>query len=132
MGRSKQTVNETGITELKVSRLVQKWFRRLMLSDLWTITVKINHAAEDCAEEDHDKEAFVVISDGYDHADMVINAFNVPSGGLELAVAHEMVHLALRELAMLAEASAGKKLSAIVEAATERATERISRALVRT
>lgn len=119
------------VTEKQVNRLVQKWFRRLMLSDLWTITIKIHNAAEDCDEDDRDKEAFVVISDGYDHAEMTINAFMVPDGGLELAVAHEITHLALRELEMLAEASAGKKMAAVVEAAVERATERISRALLK-
>jgi len=118
-------------TEKQVNRLVQKWFRRLMLSDLWTITVKIHNTVDDCDEEDRDKEAFVVISDGYDHAALTINAFAISEGGLELAVAHEITHLALRELEMLAEASAGKKMAAVVEAAVERATERISRALVK-
>lgn len=119
------------ITETQVNRYVQKWFRRLMLSDLWTITIKIHNNVEDeTNEEDRENEAYVKITDGYDHAELVINAFRIPAGGLELAIAHEVTHLALRELEMLAEAGAGKKMAAVVEAATERATERISRALV--
>lgn len=118
------------ITEPQVSRLVQKWFRRLMLSDLWTINIKINHEVEQEDEENRGDEAHVTITDGYDHADMVLNAFRIPDGGLELAVAHELVHLALRELEMLATAGAGKKMESVVTAAVERATERISRALV--
>jgi len=119
------------VTEKQVNRLIQKWFRRLMLSDLWTISIKIHNEVEDePSEENRENEAYVTITDGYDHAELVINAFRIPEKGLELAVAHEITHLALRELEMLAEAGAGKKMAAVVEAAVERATERISRALV--
>lgn len=117
------------ITEAAVNRLVQKWFRRLLLSDLWVITVKIHRDADECPEEHRDDEAYITITDGYDQAALTINAFRVPEGGLELAVAHEMSHLVLRELEMLAEAGAGKRMAAVVEAAVERATERFSRAM---
>lgn len=120
------------VTEARVKSLVEKWFRRLMLSDLWTLTIKIHHAVEDEPDESaRENEAYVTITDGYDHVSLVLNAFRIPDGGLELAIAHEMTHLALREIEMLAEAGAGKKMEKVVAAAVERATERFSRALVK-
>jgi hypothetical protein len=94
--------------------------------------IRIHHAVEDEADEDHrGDEAYVEIVDGYDHVQLTINAFRIPEGGLELTVAHEITHLALRELEQLASAGAGKRMGHFVDAAVERATERISRALVK-
>lgn len=119
------------VTEARVKSLVEKWFRRLMLSDLWTLTIKIHHAVEDEPDEEHrGDEAYVEITDGYDHVTLTLNAFRIPEGGLELTICHEILHLALRELEQLASAGAGKKMAPIVDAAVERATERISRAFV--
>lgn len=120
------------VTELAVKRYIDKWFNRLLLSELWDITIKINHAVEEETDEDHrGDEAYLDIVDGYDHVRFTINAFRIPDGGLELTVAHEMTHLALRELEMLASAGAGKRMEKFVDAAVERATERISRAMVK-
>lgn len=118
-------------TEIQVKRYVDKWFNRLLLSGLWTIAIKIHHTVEEEADEEHrGDEAYVEITDGYDHVTLTLNAFRIPDDGLELAVAHEMTHLALRELEMLAEAGAGKKMQKVIDAAVERATERLSRAMV--
>jgi hypothetical protein len=120
------------ITEARVKQLIDKWFNRLLLSGLWDISIKIHHTVEEEADEDHrGDEAYVEITDGYDHVRLTLNAFRIPDGGLELTIAHEMTHLALRELEQLASAGAGKKMAPIVDAAVERATERISRALVK-
>lgn len=119
------------IAEQQVKRYIDKWFNRLLLSGLWDITIKINHTVEEETDEDHrGDEAYVEITDGYDHVRLTLNAFRIPDGGLELTIAHEMTHLALRELEMLATAGAGKRMERVVDAAVERATERISRALV--
>lgn len=119
-------------TEQNVRRLIDKYFNRLLLSGLWDISIKIHHTVEEEADEDHrGDEAYVEITDGYDHVRLTLNAFRIPDGGLELTIAHEMTHLALRELEQLASAGAGKKMAPIVDAAVERATERISRALVK-
>ncbi len=119
------------ITEVQVKRLLDKWSNRLLLSGLWDIAIKIHNTVEEETDEEHrGDEAYVEITDGYDHVTLTLNAFRIPDGGLELTIAHEMTHLALRELEQLAAAGAGKKMSAFVDAAVERATERISRALV--
>jgi hypothetical protein len=119
------------IDEKTVKRLIDKWFNRLLLSGLWDITIAIHNTVEEEADEDHrGDEAYVEITDGYDHVKLTLNAFRIPDGGLELTIAHEMTHLALRELEQLATAGAGKKLSRFVDAAVERATERLSRAMV--
>lgn len=120
------------VTEQAVKRLVDKWFNRLLLSGLWDIAIKIHHTVEEETDEDHrGDEAYVEITDGYDHVRLTLNAFRIPDGGLELAICHEILHLALRELEQLASVGAGKKMAPIVDAAVERATERISRALVK-
>ncbi len=116
------------VTAANVRRLIRKWHALLGLEPQWQFEVRIHATESDCPEDMRDAEAAISANDGYFHAVLVINSFNVDN--LELAIVHELTHIVLWELSEIALAAYGDKFEGRARAAFEAATERISRALV--
>ncbi len=116
------------VTTANVRKLVKKWSARLGLEPQWKFDIRVNATESECPEDMRDAEAAISCNDGYFHAVLVVNAFNVED--LDLAVCHEICHITLWPLSEIALAAYGERFEGRARAAFEAATERISRALV--
>jgi hypothetical protein len=99
----------------------------------WHVVVNVNHKASDESDAAHfDSEAHVEFSDGYDEATITVNLFNLSDeAALEEACAHEVMHIAARELDRLAHYAVPRRLRKHVEQAVDRCVTRVSRALAK-
>ncbi len=117
------------VSRREVQRLITKWRRILGIGNQWRVDLKINKAPR--GEELEDAQAHIVVSPGYYHADMVVNAWQCVGIDLDEVVCHEMLHIVMKGVETVVEGAMGDRFAEVGEQMLESVVERLSRVLVR-
>lgn len=122
----------TAINEKEVSRLLQKWQRRLGLYD-WEFDVTIYHKRKEVPKKLRRANAWIRVFSGYSFAELYINGWRISrsSHNLDRTISHELVHVLLDRLAIVVRSAFGEQQAEAAQEMIESATEQVSRALLR-
>lgn len=122
------------VTQYMVRSRVNFWRELFNFDKLWKFHIHIYNAPEEILEEDKEQKdslAFVGVESGYHAANIYVNSYNIVSKEqLDEVVAHEMTHVVLNPLWIVASNALGDAHDTTARNLLESATERISRALL--
>lgn len=106
-------------------------YQALLSLEHWKIDVEVHTDIDEVGLKHLENEAWVDFNDGYDEATVHVNAFAIKPGGVEEAVAHEVSHIALRELDRIAHFAVPRRMRKHVAQAVDRSVTYFSRAMAR-
>ena len=113
-----------------VQRLIKKWRRILWIGDEWNIKARVIDDEAEADEDTRDVVAYIVVLPEVWSANLTVNAWKLPEGGLEQAIVHELTHIIMQPIATILECGLGEKFEPVAEQHVEAITERFSRILV--